>query len=122
MSPVANPVTRTFAVLLDIADPGKSARFGMSATVQFSKAAQAGSFSLPITALVAEHNGMFVWVFDEGKGVVNKRTIQAHDISESHFLVAENLKDGELVVTAGTHVLNEGQKVRRFVEPTALTQ
>jgi RND family efflux transporter MFP subunit len=65
VSPVADPVTRTFAVLLDVTDPGKSTRFGMSATVQFSKAAQSNAFKLPISALVAEHTGAFVWVFDE---------------------------------------------------------
>jgi len=122
VSPVADPVTRTFAVLLDVTDPGKSARFGMSATVQFSKAAQSNAFKLPISALVAEHTGAFVWVFDETQGVVNKRVVQPHDVSESDFLVKDGLKNGELIVTAGTHVLNEGQKVRRFIETSDLAK
>jgi len=122
VSPVADPVTRTFAVLLDVSDPGRASRFGMSATVQFSKAAQANAFKLPISALVAEHTGAFVWVFDEAQGVVNKRIVQPSDVSESDFLVKEGLNNGELIVTAGTHVLNEGQKVRRFIETSDLAQ
>ncbi|WP_370261179.1 efflux RND transporter periplasmic adaptor subunit [Limnobacter sp.] len=117
VSPVADPLTRTYAVHLDLPEAGPDARFGMSATVHFKKDATSGSFSLPISALVAAHDGAFVWVFDEDQGVVNKRKVQPHDVSESAFLVNEGLEPGELVVTAGTHVLNEGQRVRRFIEP-----
>lgn len=122
VSPVANPLTRTFNVLLNVSDANKVARFGMSATVQFSKAAQPNVFKLPISALVAQHTGAFVWVFDEAQGLVSKRVVQPYDVSESEFLVKEGLKNGELIVTAGTHVLNEGQKARRFVETSDLTR
>lgn len=122
VSPVADPVTRTFDVLLDVSDNNKLSRFGMSATVQFSKAGQPNVFKLPVSALVAEHTGAFVWVFDETQGVVNKRVVQPYEVSESDFLVKEGLNNGELIVTAGTHVLNEGQKVRRFIETSDLAQ
>ncbi|HEX4918429.1 MAG TPA: efflux RND transporter periplasmic adaptor subunit [Limnobacter sp.] len=117
VSPMADPLTRTYSVHADLVSPGPEVRFGMSATIQFSKVGDESSFSLPISALVAEHTGAYVWVFDEAQGVVNKRAVQPHDVSESSFLVNEGLKSGELVVIAGTHVLNEGQKVRRFIEP-----
>lgn len=116
ISPLADPVTRAFEVHLDVDDPNRVARFGMSATVVFEHALQDQSFKLPITALVAEHTGAYVWVFDEANGVVNKRKVEPHDVSESAFLVKSGLKNGELIVTAGTHVLTEGQKVRRFIE------
>jgi membrane fusion protein, multidrug efflux system len=122
VSPVADPVTRTFAVLLDVTDPSRISRFGMSATVEFSKAAESTAFKLPISALVAEHTGAFVWVFDEEQGVVNKRVVQPYEVSESEFLVKDGLSNGELIVTAGTHVLNEGQKVRRFIETSDLSK
>lgn len=122
ISPVANPLTRTFDVLLDVNDSQKLSRFGMSATVQFSKAAQPNAFKLPISALVAEQTGAFVWIFDETQGVVSKRVVQPYAVSESDFLVKEGLNNGELIVTAGTHVLNDGQKVRRFIETSDLAQ
>ena len=122
VSPVADPVTRTFAVLLDVDDPLKLSRFGMSATVEFTKESKSNAFKLPISALVAEHTGAFVWVFDEQQGVVNKRVVQPYAVSESDFLVKEGLNNGDLIVTAGTHVLNEGQKVRRFVETSDLSK
>ena len=43
-------------------------------------------------------------------------------VSESDFLVKDGLNNGELIVTAGTHVLNEGQKVRRFIETSDLSK
>jgi len=122
VSPVADPLTRTYAVYLDVQDPSKASRFGMSATVHFKKSAPSESFKLPITSLVAQRTGVFVWVFDETNGVVNKRVIQPFEVSESQFLVNEGLNSGELVVTAGTHVLNEGQRVRRFIEPGDLAK
>ncbi|HEX4856767.1 MAG TPA: efflux RND transporter periplasmic adaptor subunit, partial [Limnobacter sp.] len=70
IAPLADPVTRTFAVLLDLEDTEKQGRFGMSATVKFSKPGQDGIFRLPVSALVAEPAGAFVWIFDEAKGVV----------------------------------------------------
>ncbi|HEX4843610.1 MAG TPA: efflux RND transporter periplasmic adaptor subunit [Limnobacter sp.] len=120
VSPVADPMTRTYSVQADLKGATPEARLGMSATIQFIKAADQSSFSLPMSALVAAHTGAYVWVFDEAQGVVNKRVVQPHDVSESAFLVKEGLKAGELVVTAGTHVLNEGQKVRRFIEPGSI--
>ena len=122
VSPLADPVTRTFAVLLDVSDPKKVSRFGMSATVVFQKSSEANVFKLPISALVAEHTGAFVWVFDEAQGMVSRRVVKPYDVSESSFLVKDGLNNGELVVTAGTHVLNEGQKVRRFVETGDLSR
>ncbi|HEX4879421.1 MAG TPA: efflux RND transporter periplasmic adaptor subunit [Limnobacter sp.] len=121
VSPVADPLTRTYSVHMDLRAPGPEARFGMSATVHFTQAGDESSFALPISALVASHTGAYVWVFDEQQGVVNKRVVQPHNVSESAFLVKEGLRAGELVVTAGTHVLNEGQKVRRFIEPGSMT-
>lgn len=117
VSPLADPMTRTFAVFLDLNDPERLSRFGMSATVTLARDGQEGVFKLPIAALVAQPTGAFVWVFDEAQGMVSKRMIQPVDVSESSFLVKQGLNNGEWVVIAGTHVLNEGQKVRRFVEP-----
>ena len=90
--------------------------------MKFTTAAKSTAFKLPISALVAAHTGAFVWVFDEKQGVVNKRVVEPYDVSESDFLVKDGLSNGELIVTAGTHVLNEGQKVRRFIETSDLSK
>lgn len=116
-SPVADPQTRAYPVYLDIQDPKGSARFGMSATAFFTRKVSESAFKLPMSALVASHAGAFVWVLDEKQGTVHKRPVKPFDISSSDFLVQEGLNGGDLVVTAGTHVLSEGQKAKRFIEP-----
>lgn len=116
----ADNQTRSFEVILDLTSPSPQVRPGMSATVTFESQLEGQAFRLPLSALVAEPTGAYVWVFDEAQGKVNRRPVQPHDVSESSFLVKDNLRDGELIVTAGTHVLNEGQAARRFVEATDL--
>jgi len=118
VSPVADPVTRAYPVYLDL--PGvdqKSARFGMSANVVFQRVQSDSAFKLPGTALVADEKGAWVWVFDPASKTVHRRAVKPFAVTESSFLVKEGLKAGDLVVTAGTHVLNEGQKATRFIEP-----
>lgn len=122
VSAVADPMTRSYAVKLDLQDPNKAARLGMSATAYFDRKVSDAAFKLPIAALVAEPGGAYVWILDEKNGVVNKRSVRPFDISESDFLVKEELKPGELLVVAGTHVLNDGQKATRFVEAADLTR
>lgn len=120
VSPVADPSTRAYPVYLDLENVQGQARFGMSATVTFVRlqdTSQSPAYKLPGSALVGASKGTYVWVFDAAQGKVHRRSVVPIDVSENSFLVREGLKEGELVVTAGTHVLTEGQSVRRFVEP-----
>ncbi|WP_288107733.1 efflux RND transporter periplasmic adaptor subunit [Limnobacter sp.] len=122
VSPVADPVTRAYPVYLDL--PGvdqKSARFGMSANVIFQRAQSDSAFKLPGTALVADEKGAWAWVFDPESKTVHRRAVKPFGVTESSFLVKDGLKAGDLVVIAGTHVLNEGQKATRFIEPADVT-
>ncbi|HEY1058485.1 MAG TPA: efflux RND transporter periplasmic adaptor subunit [Limnobacter sp.] len=122
VGPVADPITRTYPVYLDLTQSAPDARFGMSATVRFAARNPDVAFKLPVAALVAEATGAFVWVFDEAKGEVHRRPVKPYDVNETSFLVKDGLKDGELVVTAGTHTLSEGQKARRFIETADLAK
>lgn len=116
VSPVADPITRTYQILLDLDAEQQDVRFGMSATVYFDKELSHQKPRVPVSAVVADGLGAFVWVFDESQGVVNKRRIAASEVVKEGVLIDKGLVDGDLVVTAGTHVLNEGQKVKRFIE------
>lgn len=116
VSPVADPITRTYQILLDLDADQKNVRFGMSATVYFDKQLSNQRPKVPVSAVVADGLGPFVWVFDESLGVVNKKRIAASEVVKDGVLVDKGLLDGDLVVVAGTHVLNEGQRVKRFIE------
>ncbi|NJM32819.1 MAG: efflux RND transporter periplasmic adaptor subunit [Limnobacter sp.] len=120
VAPVADPSTRSYTVYLDLQNEPKNtqqeARYGMSATVYFNRAISAQAFRLPLSALVATQQNSYVWVFNEAQGTVNKRAVTPSSFLDDVFLVEQGLKPGEWVVTAGTHVLNEGQRVKRFIE------
>lgn len=116
VSPVADPVTRTYSVYLDVLNPGPEVRFGMSATVLFSHSRGDERVKIPASSVVADGLGAFVWIFDEGQGVVVKQRIKATEVTADGVLIDKGLQGGELIVVAGTHLLNEGQKVKRFVE------
>ncbi len=53
-----------------------------------------------------------VWVVDEASKTVHRRKVKTGGLSIGGIMVIEGLKLGELVVTAGVHLLEEGQKVR----------
>ena len=60
-----------------------------------------------------------VWVFDEASGAVSFRPLTLVGFERNEALVAEGLKPGERVVTAGAALLRAGQKVKLLVEPPA---
>ena len=103
----ADPVTRTFAVKADIgAEASRHVRLGQTATM------------LPLSALKEEQGHTIVWVVDKATMTVKPQTVQVAGADGNEAVVAGGLNAGQIVVTAGVHVLNPGQKVKFFVDPT----
>lgn len=106
----ADPVTRTFQVKADVA--ATSLQLGQTATVLVDLPRVDGVTLLPLTA-VKEHKGQSaVWVVDRQRQVVATRVIEVGGAQGNEVVVARGLEPGEIVVTAGVHVLTEGQKVK----------
>jgi multidrug efflux system membrane fusion protein len=68
---------------------------------------------LPLPA-VKEHKGRSaVWVVDPAAQVVRTRfEVEVAGPQGNDVIIRSGLKPGDVVVTAGVHVLTEGQKVR----------
>jgi multidrug efflux pump subunit AcrA (membrane-fusion protein) len=62
-----------------------------------------------------------VWIFDRAAGQVRQQPVVVAGADGNWVLVAQGLKAGDEVVSAGTHVLTPGQKVRPYAEPGAAT-
>jgi uncharacterized protein YPO0396 len=58
-------------------------------------------------------------VLDRGTMTVNTQPVQVAGADGNDALIAGGLASGQTVVTAGTHVLLPGQKVRLYQEPKA---
>lgn len=113
----ADPVTRTFQIKADL---GKAAvRLGQTATVRLPGVGSTGAFRLPLTAVWESKGQSHVWVFDRAGGAVRQQPVVVAGADGNWVLVAQGLKAGDEVVSAGTHVLTPGQKVRPYVEPAS---
>ncbi len=114
----ADPVTRTYAVRVAAADPPPGTQLGMTASVSFAPAVDAGLVLLPLGALARTESGPSVWVVDPKTGKVSPRPVKVGQFREDGVTVTEGLAAGEFVVTAGVHKLRAGQVVR-LAEPAA---
>jgi multidrug efflux pump subunit AcrA (membrane-fusion protein) len=52
-----------------------------------------------------------VWVFDAATGTVASQTVQVATADGNDVVIADGLKAGQQIVSAGVHVLSPGQKV-----------
>lgn len=111
----ADPATRTFLVK---ADAGKlDVKLGQSATVVLSLPQTAGVIKLPLSAVLQQGGKTSVWLLDGASMTVKPQAIQVAGADGNEVIVAAGLAPGQEVVVAGVHVLNPGQKVRRYVPP-----
>lgn len=109
-------LTRTLLVKADIGD--LQAELGQTAAVLVRTPTRVkGGIQLPLHALAQRDGRSVVWVLDGKTMTVQPQPVVTGDIVGNLVLVADGLKPGQEVVTAGVHVLNPGQKVKRYVEP-----
>jgi len=116
----ADAVTRTFQVKADIGE--LPARLGQTATVLIELPQQSGVVRLPLSAVTELQGRTSVWLVDKNaQGVlsVKAQAIQVAGADGNTVVVASGLAPGQVVVTAGVHVLSPGQQVKMYVEPTA---
>jgi multidrug efflux system membrane fusion protein len=115
VSAAADPVTRTFLIK---ADAGKlDVRLGQSATVVLDLPQTAGVIKLPLAAVLQQSGKTSVWVLDGASMTVKPVPVQVGGAEGNEVVVAGGLNAGQEVVVAGVHVLNAGQKVKRYVPP-----
>ncbi len=112
VSPVADPVTRTYAARVSLKNADPLLPLGMSATVRFpSAAAGVKKLLVPLTAIIQQGNQPAVWKV----GADNTLTLQPVSVAEftdRGAVVVGGLAEGEQIVVAGVNLLAAGEKVR----------
>jgi RND family efflux transporter MFP subunit len=111
VAPRANAATRTFQVKVGLIDPPEAMRLGSTVTGRIRLAAPPG-VEVPASALTESDGGPAVWVVDPHDQTVSLRKVQVLRYDATSVVVSEGLERGDVVVTAGVHVLHPGQKVR----------
>jgi len=105
--------TGTYPVTARIIDPAPGILPGMTAEVTFIFAFTGGEgFIVPTSALLEDiqTGDRYLWIFSEGS--VKKLPVKTGELVADGIEIIAGLTGGEIVVTAGVHQLEEGQKVR----------
>lgn len=106
----ADPATRTYAAHITVQDADDAMQLGMSATVGM----QSGDdmeIRLPLSAMISRDGSPGVWKLGSD-GIVHRAAVTVAGIEGDELRITSGLTPGELVVTAGTNLLREGQKVK----------
>lgn len=118
LAQAADPVTRTFLAKADVGTP-PDLRIGQTAHVRVRGAQTGGVVKLPMSAVLESKGQPHVFVLEPATMTVRLRPIQVAGPDGAELVVAGGLSAQQEVVTAGVHVLRDGEKVRRYGEVPA---
>lgn len=112
VSPIADPVTRTYAIKIAIPDDTPNVKLGMTAYASFTSKTSDDAIKVPLTALLRVQDHSAVWVV-EGATVhqVRQVPVQISGQRGNEVWIQGALRAGQQVVTAGVNQLKAGQKV-----------
>jgi len=106
----ADPATRTYAARLQLAASDDSVRLGMTARISALAAGGQRAIRLPHSAILDENGKHYVWLID-GSNKVGRKAVQVARLDSQGVTLQSGLAGGEKVVTAGVHLLRDGQRV-----------
>jgi len=111
LAPAADPATRTYAARFSLVERPAVAALGMTASLTIERRSDEKVAELPMTAIFQQGPAPAVWVVDRASGTVSLRPITVLRWRDDTAVISAGLADGDLVVTAGVHKLNAGQRV-----------
>ncbi|XQM34098.1 Efflux RND transporter periplasmic adaptor subunit [Cupriavidus sp. H19C3] len=123
ISAAADPVTRTYPTRVSVPNPPADLRIGMTAVVTFVRTAENAAIRVPLTALLQDQGRNQVWVYQPGQGgtgTVRPVPVTLGEPLGNDIVIREGLAPGQTIVTAGVHLLKDGQKVKPMqrISPT----
>ncbi len=121
ISPVADATTRTYTVKVTLKAPPPQLRLGMSLAGRV-KGTSGRAVKLPLSALFDQAGLPAVWTVDPSSGEVALRPVAVARYETNSVIIASGLSDGDVVVTAGTNTLRDGQSVRLAGAPSSGVQ
>jgi len=112
VSPMADPVSRTYKVRINLLNAPPEVRLGMTSSVVITGAnqQQTNVTYIPLSAIFQTKESPAVWVVNGD--VVNLRPITVGAFGNDQVQVLSGFNPGESIVIAGVHKLREGQKVQ----------
>ncbi|MCF5713007.1 efflux RND transporter periplasmic adaptor subunit [Pseudomonas tremae] len=111
IEPQADSTTRTRRARLSLTDTPPAFRLGTAISVKLSSTISP-RMRLPISALQEVDGKLQVWIVDPQSQTVSPRTVSIISRDNDSFLLADGVKAGEKVVSAGVNSLKPGQQVK----------
>lgn len=111
VSPVADPVTRTYAARVSIRHADRRVLLGMTAKVHFLRADREALLTVPLTAIFQQDGRPALWVVNADHTVV-LRPVTVASYRESTAVLESGAQAGERVVVAGVHKLTSGDRIK----------
>ncbi len=111
----ADAASRTYLVKAELSAQAP-ARLGQTATVTVAQTPTEAveGWTVPSTAVHEQAGHSQVWVWDPATSKVQRRVVELAGMDGATARIRQGLRTGEVVVTAGVHVLTPGQTVRRL--------
>lgn len=111
ISPVPDPVARTYTVKIALQNPPDTVQLGMTINAVLNKD-QSSTISIPLTALVKDKQGNnAVYIIKDNKA--HLVPIQTGEFGKNSVTVTSGLSKGDILITAGTQALQEGTAVHQ---------
>ena len=108
----------TFPATVRLVEDNENVRPGMAAEVTFRFSTSTGEgrgVIVPSASVNEDRQGRFVFALEPADGdlaIARRRAVQIGELTSEGLEVLDGLQDGELVATAGTNFLEDGQQVR----------
>jgi RND family efflux transporter MFP subunit len=115
VSPTVDPSTGTVRVKVEIKDPPQAMAFG-AAVVGEATWQTVSAVILPSAALFSDGGRSAVWLVDPADKRVSLKPISINSYEADSIVVADGLKQGDIVVTRGGQLLHPGQTVATVTE------
>lgn len=112
VSPIADPVTRTFRARFSLLNPSEQIKLGMTASVTLPEEHHRPGMTVPLTAIFSQSGKPTVWLLDASEASISARPITVEKFSDDHALISDGLQTGDKIVSAGVQKLDAGMKVR----------
>ncbi|SDG96371.1 efflux RND transporter periplasmic adaptor subunit [Pelagibacterium luteolum] len=112
IAPQADPATRTHRVRIELEAPPDAFRLGTTVFARSVESTGEPLFTIPEAAVIEMDGESRVWIVDAATGSVQSRAVEIDTALNGKALVSDGLAAGDIIVTAGTRSLDEGQRVR----------
>ena len=112
LAPDTDKATRTYAARITIREPDAAIRLGMTASLQVPNIEGSSAIRVPLSAIYDKTGQPLVWLVDPNTSAVSTRPVKLAAAHKNSVLISEGINEGDVIVTAGVHMLHAGQKVK----------